>query len=185
MTTSAADPQTTSPRRSPTPWLIAGAVVVVVAVVFTLVLTTSGDDSDDSDARNTAATSPATATEGPGTGYDLRTPEAAAESFATAAGTGSGDTLLGLACVGRPACVSEHAAGESEAALAEEQDTIRAGVYELSVHLEGAEFTTAVDGPEPGTKNVPYRTPAMTGDAYLTLTFVEFEGEWLYYRPAT
>lgn len=167
-----------SPRRSPWPWVIAGAAVVVAAVVGTLVLTTGEDDSDD---RKAAATSTVTGTSQPGTRYDLGTPQAAAESFAAAAGTGSGDTLLELACVGRPACVREHAAEVSEAQLAETQGTIRDGVYELSEHLKGARFSSPVDGAAPGTKDVPYRTPAMTADAYLT--FVQSEGEWLYHRP--
>jgi hypothetical protein len=184
MTTHTTEPHTTSPsrRRSPLPWVIAGAVVVVAAVVVTLVLTTGDDDGGD---RGAAATSTTTVADEPSTGDDLSTPEAAAESFAATAETESGDALLELACVGRPACVAEHAAGLDEAQLAEAQATIREGVYELAVHLEGAEFTAAVDGAEPGTKDVPYRTPEMTGDAYLTLTFVEFDGDWLFYQPAT
>jgi hypothetical protein len=151
------------------PWLIAGAVVVVAAVAVTLVLTT-GDDGDGQRA--------APAKKG---GYDLSSPQAAAESFVAAARTGSGDKLLTLACVGRPACVREH--GVTEPELTEAQDTIREGVYELAVHLEKAEFAKPVDGEEPGTKEVPYRTPEMTGDAYLSLTFVQSGGDWLYYRP--
>jgi hypothetical protein len=154
--------------------LIAGAVVVVAAVVVTLVATTGDDDGG----RPAAAT---TAQKKTG-GYDLSTPRAAAESFVAAAKTGSGDKLLALACVGRPACVREH--GLTGAELTEAQDTIREGVFELAVHLEKAEFATPVDGDEPGTKEVPYRTPEMTGDAYLSLTFVKSGGDWLYYRPA-
>jgi hypothetical protein len=176
MTTRSAEPATTSPsqQRSSWPWMIAGAVVVIVAVVVTLVLVTGDTDGD-----NRATTTSTTAGTGPG--YDLSTPEAAAKSFAAAAATGSGDTLLGLACVGRPACVREHAAELGGAQLTEAQDTIREGVYELGDHLKGADFTSAVDGDDPGTKNVPYRTPAMTGDAYLALTFIQSEGDWLFY----
>jgi hypothetical protein len=145
-------------------------------VVVTLVLTAGGGSSDGSGDRSAAATSTTTST-------DQSTPRQAAEDFAAAAGTGSGDTLLALTCVGQPACVSEHAAELSDAQLGEAQDFIREGVFELAEHLKGAEFTTAVDGAEPGTKDVPYRTPAMTGDAYLTLTFVQSGGDWLYFRP--
>lgn len=149
-------------------------MVVVAAVVVTLVLTTGDDDSGGQ-----PAAAPTTAKKSGG--YDLTSPQAAAESFVAAAKTGSGDKLLALACVGRPACVREH--GVTEPELTEAQDTIREGVYELAVHLEKAEFATPVDGPEPGSKEVPYRTPEMTGDAYLSLTFVQSGGDWLYYRP--
>lgn len=158
--------------------MIAGAAVVVVGVVVAFVLTTGGTASDDH-----AAT--ATSTPSGAGGPDLSDPLAAAKSFAAAAATGSGDTLLDLACVGHPACVSEHVTGLSDAQLTEAQDTIREGVYELGDHLTGAEFSTAVDGDEPGTREVPYRTPAMTGDGYLKLTFVQSEGDWLYYSPTT
>ena len=152
--------------------------MIVAAVVVTLALTAGETASDD---HGDAATKTTTASDKPG--YDLSTPQAAATSFAAAAETGSGDTLLELACVGRPACVSEHAEiGEEQ--LADAQATIRDGVYELATHLKGAEFTTAIDGATPGTKDVPYRTPAMTGDAYLTLTFVQSDGDWLFYLPA-
>jgi hypothetical protein len=191
MTTHSAEPQTASPaprRRSPLPWVVAGAVVVVAAVVVALVLTTGDDDGSDGEGDRDRAAAPPATTSGPAqpdtAGYDLRTPEAAARSFAAAAGTGSGDVLLELACVGRLACVQEHAPDLSEAQLTETRDTIREGVFELAEHLEGAEFTPAVDGAAPGTKDVPYRTPAMTGDDRLTLTFVQFEGTWLYHRPA-
>jgi hypothetical protein len=166
---------TSSERRSPWWWVIAGAVVVVAAVAVTLVLTPGTDGSDDRSAAPKARAK---------SGYDLSSPQAAAESFARAADTGSGDTLLTLACVGRPACVQEHAAALSEAELADQQAFIREGVFELSVHLKDAEFAAAVNGPEPGTKNVPYRTPQMTGDAYLSLTFVQSGDDWLYYQPA-
>jgi hypothetical protein len=180
-------PTSPSRRRSPWPWAIGGAALTV-AVVLTLVLT-SGDDSGtgsgtDGGARDAAPTTTTTGSRVPG-GYDLSTPQAAAESFAAAAATGSGETLLELACVGRPACAGEHAADVDEARLSEVRNTIRDGVYELAQHLDGAEFTSAVDGTEPGTKDIPYRTPAMTGDAYLTLTFVQSDGDWLYYQPAT
>lgn len=166
----------TSQRRSWWPWLIAGVAVVVAAVVVTLALPRG--TADDSDARGGRTPSGK-----PDTGYDLSTPQAAAESFAKAAKTGSGDTLLSLTCVGRQACAEEHATGLSEAELTEARTTIREGVYELAVHLEKAEFATPVDGQAPGTKDVPYRTPEMTGDAYLSLTFVRSGGDWLYYNP--
>jgi hypothetical protein len=167
MTTRSAEPSAMSPsrRRSPWPWVIAGAVVVVAVVL------TSGDGGSGD--RSAAPTSTAA-------GKDQSDPQQAAEDFAAAAGTGSGDALLALTCVGHPICVREHAPDMTDAQLAEAQDFIREGVYELAEHLKGAEFTTAVDGAEPDTKNVPYRTPAMTGDAYLTLTFVQSDGDWLY-----
>jgi hypothetical protein len=168
--------------------LIAGAVVVVGAVVLTLVLTMGGDDSgggvDRSAGTPSTSSTPAGSDEAAAT-YDLSTPEAAAASFAAVARTGSGEELLDLACVGSLACVSEHVAQVDEAQLTAARAQISEGVYELAEHLGGAEFGTAVDGPAPGTKNVPYRTPAMTGDTFLTLTFVQSEGDWLYYVPAT
>lgn len=147
------------------PWMIAGAVVAAVGV--TLVVAT-GDDAP----APTSADRP---------GYDLSSPTAAAESFARAARTRSGNTLLTLTCVGHADCVHEHAADLTETQLDEARATIRDGVYELAEHLKGAEFTTAVDGQEPGTMNVPYRTPAMTSS--LTLTFVRSGHDWLYYLP--
>lgn len=183
MTTSHAEPHDTSPSRlrSALPWAIACVTVVVAAVVVMVVLTPG--ETGDGD-RSAPATSAPARSAGPGTDHDLSTPEAAARSFVSAARTGSGDALLDLACAGHPECVREHSAGVSEAALTEMRDAIRDGVYELAVHLEDAEFATAVDGAEPGTKDVPYRTPAMAADAYLTLTFVQSGGDWLYYRPA-
>ena len=154
-------------------WVLAGAVVVVAVAAVTVVLT-SGDGDP------TAAPRPSGKP-----GYDLSSPKAAAESLAKAATTGSGDTLLRLTCVGHQDCVREHAATLSQDQVAEERDTIREGVYELAEHLKGAEFAAAVDGDEPGTKSVPYRTPAMTGDGYLSLTFVKSGDDWLYYRPTT
>ncbi|HEX6353312.1 hypothetical protein [Actinophytocola sp.] len=182
MTTHTTEQHTMSrpPRRSALPWVIAGAVVVVAGVAVTLVLTTGDAESPD---RNAAAPKTTASGDERGGEYDLSTPEAAAKAFAAAAETGSGDTLLELACVSRPACVSEHAAGLSEAQLTETRDVIRDGVYELAEHLKGAEFAIPIDGAAPGTKDVPYRTPAMTGDAYLTLTFVQSEDDWLYYSP--
>jgi hypothetical protein len=150
-------------------WLTVGVVVVVAAVVVAMVLTSGHAGGGDRDA---AAPTP-TGKGQPGLG----SPEAAAETFLAAAKSGDGDKLLDLACVGRPACVREHAAGMDAAQLAEAQDSIREGVYELGVHLEHATFTTAVDGDEPGVKKVPYRTPEMTGDAYLSLTFVKSDGD--------
>lgn len=188
------DSPAVSPSRRRAPWLIAGAVAVVAAAVVTLLLTTGNDDSggDGSAADNSAAgdqptgatSTPAAppASDEPGSAYDLSTPEAAAKAFAAAAGTGSGDTLLDLACVGQLACVTEHVPGVTEEQLTESRNQLRDGVYELGDHLKDAEFGPATDGPEPGTKAVPYRTPAMTSDA--TLTFIQSEGNWLYYTPA-
>lgn len=167
-----------SPRRSWWPWLFAGVAVVVAAVVVTLALPKG--TAGDGDARS----APPSTTKKASGGYDLSSPRAAAESFAKAAKTGNGDTLLSLTCVGHRSCVQEHAATMSDADLAEARTTIREGVYELAVHLEKAEFATPVDGETPGTKDVPYRTPEMTGDAYLSLTFIQSGGDWLYYLPA-
>lgn len=182
MTTHLTEPHDTPlSRRSPWPWVLAGAVVVATAVAVTLVLT-RGDDSQAGNA-TAASTTPSSGTsDGP---YDLSTPEAAAASFHAAAETGSGDTLLSLSCVGSAACVSEHAADVADAQLAEERATIRDGVYELAEHLKGVEFSAPVDGTAPGTKEVPYRTPETAEGAELTLTFVRSEGNWLYYRPMT
>lgn len=166
-----------SPRRSWWPWLLAGVAVVVAAVVVAVVLPKG--TAGDGDARAAAPTTKKAAG-----GYDLSSPQAAAESFAKAAKTGSGDTLLSLTCVGHRSCVQEHAADLSDAELAEARTTIREGVYELAVHLEKATFATPVDGQAPGTKDVPYRTPEMTGDAYLSLTFIQSGDDWLYFVPA-
>ncbi|MFL6123196.1 hypothetical protein [Actinophytocola sp.] len=165
-----------SPRRSPWLWGTAVAVVAVAVVVAMMSFTGHAGNGD-------GAAAPGTATGSAERGYDLSSPASAAKSFASAARTGSGDTLLGLTCVGRLACVREHAAGASEPQVEEARNTIREGVFELAEHLKGVEFTAAVDGEEPGTKNVPYRTPAMTGDAYLSLTFIQSDGDWLYYTP--
>jgi hypothetical protein len=173
----------TSPtrRRSSWPWAVAGAAAAVTLTAC------SGGGTDQNPAAPPPPTSTSASAESaaaPSSGYDLSSPRAAAESFAAAAETGSGDKLLELTCIGHAACASEHAAGMSDAELTEVQATIRDGVYELADHLEGAEFTSPVDGATPGTKDVPYRTPALTGDAYLTLTFVESDGDWLYLQPS-
>jgi hypothetical protein len=193
MTTSPSEPPDTStsasPRRSSLPWVIGGAVVVVAAVV-TSILVTGGDDSGGGQAGGAATTTTPTSTfEQPAESeklatYDLSTPEAAAASFAAAASTGNGDTLLGLACVGRLACVAEHVPDATEEQLTEGRNQILEGVFELSEHLKGAQFGAAVDGAQPGTKDVPYRTPEMAPESQLTLTFVQSEGQWLYYRLA-
>ncbi|MBB4911703.1 hypothetical protein [Actinophytocola algeriensis] len=175
----------TSPtrRRSSWSWAVAGAAAAVTLTAC------SGGGTDQNPAApppptSTSASASAETAAAPNSGYDLSSPQAAAESFAAAAETGSGDELLELTCIGHAACASEHAAGMSDAELTEVQATIRDGVYELADHLEGAEFTSPVDGATPGTKDVPYRTPALTGDAYLTLTFVESDGDWLYLQPS-
>lgn len=182
MTTSHTEPPVMSPpqRRRSWPLVLACVVVVVAAVVVTLVLT-SGDTGSGTE--GAAPTSTATAADKADSEYDLSTPEAAADSFLAAAKSGSGDLLVSLACVGRPACVREHAADLGEAQLVEAQNVVREGVFELAVHLEGAEFSPAVDGTAAGAKDVPYRTPEMTGDDHLALTFVKSDGDWLYYSP--
>jgi predicted flap endonuclease-1-like 5' DNA nuclease len=157
--------------------------VVACAAAAVTLTACSGDGADQNTAAPATTTSTTSAAES-GYKYDLSSPQAAAEAFAAVAETGSGDDLLRLACIGHAACASEHAAGMSDAELTEAQNTIRDGVYELAHHLKGVEFTAPVDGTAPGTKNVPYRTPELTGDASLTLTFVESEGEWLYLQPS-
>lgn len=181
MTTSPSEPPTQSPSRR-TQWLIGGVVVVVAAVVGTLLLATGTEDDGDRQAAATTSSTPTSAGVQEAA-YDLSTPEAAAKSFAAAADTGSGETLLELACVGQLACVTKYAAGVAEPQLADARSQISEGVYELAVHLKGVEFGAAVDGAVPGTKDVPYRTPEATGP--LNLTFVQFEGDWLYYSPIT
>ena len=177
---------TESPERADTTrswWWIASAVLVVAAVAVTLVLTTGHAGGGENDATDRATTRTATSTAS--SGYDLSTPETAAESFAAAAATGSGDTLLTLSCVGHLPCVHEHAADLAPAQLTDARTMISENAYELAHHLDGAEFAPAVDGDVPGTRDVPYRTPAMTGDTTLTLTFVQSDGEWLYLGPTT
>jgi hypothetical protein len=156
----------------------------VVAGAAVVTLTACSDSGTGQNPTTTAPPPTTSSASGSDSGYDLSSPQAAAESFAAAAETGSGDELLTLTCIGHAACASEHAAGISDEELTAVQSTIRDGVYELADHLKGAEFTTPVDGPAPGTKNVPYRTPELTGDAYLTLTFVESGGDWLYLQPS-
>jgi hypothetical protein len=157
-------------------WVIAAAVVVIAAAAVTTALTIS-----DTNAANAAA--PAASPRRTGDAYDLSTPQAAAASFYRAATTGSGDALLALSCVSHAPCVAEHAAAATGTQLSEERATIRDGVYELAQHLEDVEFANPVDGPTPDTKNVPYRTPAMAGEAFLT--FTRSGDDWLYYRPLT
>ncbi|GAB1510054.1 hypothetical protein [Actinophytocola sp. KF-1] len=174
--TEPAEPQ--APTRRAAWWWLAGAVVVVAAVAVTLVLTTGHAGGGE----NAERASPAGTTAGGG--QDLGTPEAAAESFAAAARSGSGAKLLSLACVGHLSCVAEHAAGLDAARLADARAVISENAYELAHHLEGAVFAPAVDGAAPGTKDVPYRTPAMAEGTTLTLTFVHSGGAWLYLGPA-
>ena len=174
-------------RRTSSWWWLACAVVVVAAVVAALALTTGHAGGGENDTAGGTTTSPpsSTTTSTASSGYDLSTPESAAESFATAAATGSGDTLLSLACVGHLSCVTEHAPDLDAASLTDARAVISENAYELADHLEGAEFAPAVDGTRPGTKDVPYRTPAMTGGTTVTLTFVQSGGEWLYLGPTT
>ena len=182
VTTEPAEPS----RRRASWWWLAWAVVVVAVTAVTLMLTTGhAGDGETGAADGTpvrTATSTATSTAGD-SGYDLTTPEAAAKSFAAAAATNDGDTLLSLACVGHLACVDEHDLDPDRLTAA--RAVITENTFELADHLTGAEFSPAVDGAVPGAKDVPYRTPAMTGDALPTLTFVQSGGDWLYLGPAT
>lgn len=175
------------PNRRRSYWLLAWAVVVVAVVAVTLMLTTghAGGGEDDAteatpDKKTAASTATSTASS---SGYDLSTPVAAAKSFATAAATNDGEALLSLACVGHLSCVDEH--DLDAARLADARAVISENAYELADHLKGAEFAPAVDGTVPGTKDVPYRTPAMADGTTLTLTFVQSGGDWLYLGPAT
>jgi hypothetical protein len=167
------------PNRRRAYWWLAWAVAIVAVVAVTLVLTTGHAGGGDDDAAKATPTKK-TATSG---GYDLSSPTAAAESFAAAAATNDGEALLSLACVGHVACVDEQ--GLEAAKLADARAVISENAYELADHLKGAEFATAVDGAVPGTKDVPYRTPAMAEGTTLTLTFVQSGGDWLYLGPAT
>jgi hypothetical protein len=179
------EPPDTTRGRPTSRWWIAGAVVVVGAVAAAVVLTTGHAGGGENDAAGSTPKRTGTPTSTASGGYDLSTPETAAQSLAAAAATGSGDTLLSLACVGHLPCVDEHAADLDAARLADARAVISENAYELAHHLTGAEFAPAVDGAVPGSKDVPYRTPAMTGDTTLTLTFVQSGGEWLYLGPAT
>jgi hypothetical protein len=163
--------QRTQTSRSLLPWVVAATFVLATAC------DDGGSDAGAAPAPKTQATAARKA--------DPNTPESAAKAFAATARTGSGDKLLAMACVSHPDCVEEHAAGATEAQVTEAQDTIREGVFELGQHLQGAEFAVPIDGPEPNSKDVPYRTPEMAADAYLTLTFVQFQGQWLYFSPMT
>lgn len=172
------------PNRRRAYWWLAWALVVVAVVAVTLVLTTGHAGSGENEATEAKPDkTTAASTASGGGGYDLSTPVAAAESFATAAATNDGEALLSLACVGHVACVDEQ--GLDAAKLADARAVISENAYELADHLKGAEFAAAVDGAVPGAKDVPYRTPAMADGTTLTLTFVQSGGEWLYLGPAT
>jgi hypothetical protein len=147
-----------------------------LCLVSVVGLSACTDDGGDREAAPTTTTTTTTTTQEQGA--DLSTPEAAAKAFVAAAGT---EDLVGLSCVGQLPCVAEHAPDATEDEITAAQDTIREGSFELAEHLKGAEFGTAVDGAVPGTKDVPYRTPAMAPDAKLSLTFIQSDGEWLYY----
>lgn len=149
-------------------------LLACAAALSLLSACTSGGDQNDEPTRDPSSAPTTTTTTAQGT--DLSTPEAAAAAFVAAAGT---EGLIDLACVGHLPCVAEHAPDAAEADITAAQDTIREGSFELAEHLKGAEFGPAVDGAVPGTKDVPYRTPAMTSD--LTLTFIQSEGQWLYW----
>jgi hypothetical protein len=175
------EPADTTRRRAT--WWLAWAVVIVAAVGVTLMLTTGHAGGGENEAADRTPRKTATSTKA--SGPDLSTPESAAKAFAAAAEGGSGDTLLSLACVGHLPCVDEHAADMDEAQLTSARAVISENAFELAEHLKAAEFDTAVDGAVPGTKDVPYRTPAMADGTTLTLTFVQSGGEWLYLGPPT
>jgi hypothetical protein len=149
------------------------ALVSAVAL-STAACSDGGGDQQVAPTTTTPTTTSTTTQQGP----DLSTPEAAAKTFVAAAGS---EDLVDLSCVGHLPCVAEHAPDADDAQIAAAQDTIREGTFELAEHLKGAEFGTAVDGAVPGSKDVPYRTPAMDPAAKLTLTFVQSDGKWLYY----
>jgi hypothetical protein len=161
-------------RRSPVPWVLGAALVVVAAVVVTLVLTLGGDDDK-----------PGGGTAKPGNNsrptdtYDLSSPEAAAESFVAAAKTRNADTVLSLTCIGTSECVSKHARGASRGEIEKAKDTIRQGVGAYADQYDGAEFGKPRKGSEPGTMEVPYRIAGR--DTEVFMTFIEFEGKWLWY----
>jgi hypothetical protein len=171
------------PNRRRIYWWLAWAAVVVAVVAVTLMLTTGhagGGDNEAAEATTGKKTATSTASGG---AYDLSSPTAAATSFAAAAATNDGEALLTLACVGHVACVDEQ--GLDAAKLADARAVISENAFELADHLKGAEFAPAVDGAVPGTKDVPYRTPAMADGTTLTLTFVQSGDDWLYLGPAT
>jgi hypothetical protein len=161
--------------RKALPWVIGGVVLAVIVTV--LVVALSRDDvagSDDSTPISGDATAPTSEK------ADLSSPDKAAESFATAVAAGDGPAIAELTCVADDACVEQYSKGADPAELAEARDKIVEGADELAAQLKGAEFGAVADGPEPGMKQVEYRTPAMAAGETGYLIFAEFDRTWLF-----
>ncbi|MPZ82322.1 MAG: hypothetical protein GEV28_18755 [Actinophytocola sp.] len=150
------------------PWVILAVAVLVAAVVVTLVLTANDAPVETPDAES---------------GYDLSTPERAAESFARAAAAGDGEALLELTCLDDPTCVAQQGAGVAQQ-VDEAKRLILASMADLAAQLDGAVFGKASEAAVPGAMEVSYRTPGMAAGERRSLMFVKFEGRWLYVGSA-
>lgn len=164
--------------RSALPWVILGVTVIVAAIVITVVLASGDGDSADSAGDTSSDSNGGTES---GTSYDLSTPQKAARSVGTAAETGDSDALLELTCAGHPDCVRQHDPDATDEQIAEAQAEIRERLDEFAQLVE-ATLAPPNEGDEPGVKEVRYLTPDMSGDEYGAISFVEFEGDWLYYE---
>jgi len=163
--------------RKALPWVIGGVVLAVIVTV--LVVALSRDEFAGSD-DNIPISGDATATAPASEAADLSSPDKAAESFAAAVAAGDGPAIAELTCVAEDACIEQYSKGADPAELAEARDKIVEGADELAVQLKGAEFGAVADGPEPGMKQVDYRTPAMAAGETGYLIFAEFDGTWLF-----
>ncbi|MCP3803450.1 hypothetical protein NLX83_29660 [Allokutzneria sp. A3M-2-11 16] len=170
-------PYSPARSRSVLLWAIVGGAGVVVAVVVAVLVAHAGGDRGVTDSHA------ASDRDGePGTSYDLSTPQRAARSVATASKAGDGNALLKLTCVGHPDCVRRFHADTTDKEVTASQDKIRDGVHELAAKLDQATFAPPNNGSKPGVKEVRYLTPNMNGDQYGAISFVEFNGNWLYYN---
>lgn len=150
------------------PWVALAAVLLAAAVVVTLVLSANDEPAPTPDAES---------------GYDLSTPERAAEAFARAAAAGDGPALLALTCLDDPKCVAEQGPGVA-GQVDEAKQLILASMDDLAAQLAGAEFGQAAEASVPGAMAVSYRTPGMVDGERRALMFVRFEGRWLYVGSA-
>jgi hypothetical protein len=161
------------------PWVVLGVAIIVAAIVVTVVLVS--DDSGGS-AGGTSTTDSANSTddaESEAT-YDLSTPQRAARSLGEAAETGDDATLLELTCAGHPDCVRQQDPDATDEDVDAAQNDIRERLEEFT-ELVDATLAPPNDGDAAGVKEVRYLTPDMSGDEYGAVSFVEFEGDWLYY----
>jgi hypothetical protein len=169
-------PQPPPRRNTAVPWLVGAAVVVVAALVVTLVLTLGGDDDEPSGGSQAGT---GRSTDSPTDGYDLGSPETAAQSFAAAAKSADADTVLKLTCLGNAGCVSQHVRDASPSQIDNAKDKIRKGAQTYGEQLDGAQFGKPRKGSAPSTMEVPYTRPGTDDQAFMI--FIEWDGKWLWY----